>query len=102
MRHGFRTITTIAAAGLLVLAGATVVSATPVNDGCPSAAALTSVAYLESTGPYGVPAFIDDPANGGNGNGWVCAFPLPQAVSDAWTGGELTIYMFLEDNRANH
>ncbi len=101
MRLGFRAITTTAAAGLLVLAAASAVSATPVGDGCPTAAARISVAYLESIGPYQVPASIDDPANGGNGDGYVCAFALPQAISDAWVGGEFTIYQFLENNRAS-
>ncbi|MEO5704046.1 MAG: hypothetical protein ABIZ52_09045 [Candidatus Limnocylindrales bacterium] len=47
-----------------------------------------------------MPASIDDPANGGNGDGYVCAFALPQAVSDAWVGGEFTVYQFLENSRA--
>lgn len=101
MRHSIRAITTSAAAGLLVLAGASAVSATPIDDACPSSAALLSVAYLESIGPYQVPARIDDPANGGNGDGYICAFALPQAVSNALVGGEFTIYQFLENTRAS-
>ena len=42
-----------------------------------------------------LPGILDDPANGGNGDGWVCAFPLPVAVQG---GGEFTIYQFFENN----
>jgi hypothetical protein len=60
---------------------------------------LTSVAWLESQGPYQLPARLDDPANGGNGDGYVCAFPLPQAMADAM-GADHTIYQFFENNLA--
>jgi hypothetical protein len=32
---------------------------------------------------YTLPAELDEPANGGNGNGYVCALALPDAVWDA-------------------
>ena len=98
MRPRFRAYALAAAAALLIAVPG-VASATPVDDGCPTSGVLTSVADLEALGPYGVPGRIDDPANGGNGDGNVCAFPLPAAVSDAF-GLEFTYYIFNENNRA--
>jgi hypothetical protein len=87
-----------AVGGLLLAAPATVAFATtPVQDGCPASSELISVAYLESVGPYQLPGRIDDPANGGNGDGWVCGFPLPEAASHAFGAG-FTIYQFHENN----
>ena len=100
MRPRFRALALAAAATLLVAAPA-VVSATPVDDGCPTSGALTSVADLEALGPYELPGRIDDPANGGNGDGNICAFPLPAAVSVAF-GYEFTYYMFQENTRTEH
>ena len=82
------------AAGLMLLAPAAVAAATPVDNGCPASTELTSVAVLEASGPYQLPGILDDPANGGNGDGWVCAFPLPEAASP----GEFTVYQFFENN----
>jgi hypothetical protein len=95
MRRNSRSLAITAAAGLLLLAPAAVAAATPVQNGCPAAAELTSVAQLEASGPYQLPGILDDPANGGNGDGWICAFPLPEAVQ---AGGEFTIYQFFENN----
>jgi hypothetical protein len=88
----------LAAAGALLLAAPAsgVLAATPVETGCPASATLTSVAYLESIGPYQLPGRLDDPANGGNGDGWVCAFPLPEAMATAH-GASFTIYQFFEN-----
>ena len=94
MRRHSRSLGILAAAGLLVLAPAAVAASTPVENGCPAAAELTSVAELEGSGPYQLPAILDDPTNGGNGDGWVCAFPLPDAASP----GEFTVYQFFENN----
>ena len=96
-RFGRVATATMTAAFALGMLTATV-SASPTVDGCPTSGALTSVAYLESLGDYHVPARIDDPANGGNGDGYVCAFLLPAAVQDAW-GSADPIYMFNENNR---
>jgi len=95
MRRNSRSLA-ITAAGLLLLAPAAVAAATPVQNGCPAAAELTSVAQLEASGPYQLPGILDDPANGGNGDGWICAFPLPDAIP--LTGGEFTFYQFFENN----
>jgi hypothetical protein len=93
MRRISRSLAISAAAGLLLLAPAAV-AATPVQNGCPASAELTSVAQLEASGPYRLPGILDDPANGGNGDGWICAFPLPEAVA---VGG-FTLYQFFENN----
>jgi hypothetical protein len=90
-----RSFAVASAAGLMLLAPAAVAATTPVQNGCPAAAELTSVAQLEASGPYQLPAILDDPANGGNGDGWICAFPLPEAVQ---AGGEFTVYQFFENN----
>jgi hypothetical protein len=98
MRRSLRAITQAAAVGLLVATSASAVFAsTPVQNGCPASAQLTSVAALEASGPYQLPARLDDPANGGNGDGWICAFPLPDAMSTA-QGVNFTIYQFFENN----
>jgi len=98
MRRRFRALTLAAVGGLLMVAPATVALATtPVQNGCPASSELISVAYLESVGPYQLPGRLDDPANGGNGDGWVCAFPLPTAMSTA-QGVTFTIYQFFENN----
>ena len=98
MRRRFRTFLLAVVGGLLLAAPATVAYATtPVQNGCPASGELISVAYLESVGPYQVPGRIDDPVNGGNGDGWVCAFPLPDAVANAFGAG-VTIYQFHENN----
>jgi hypothetical protein len=89
---------TVVFAGTLAPATVTLAT-TPVQNGCPASAALISVAYLESVGPYQLPGRLDDPANGGNDDGWVCAFPLPEAMSEAM-GVEFTIYQFFENNLA--
>lgn len=98
MSRTFRALKIAAAGALLTLAPATVaLASTPVQNGCPASGDLISVAYLEGQGPYQLPGRLDDPANGGNGDGWVCAFPLPAAVSTAW-GDTFTVYMFNENN----
>jgi hypothetical protein len=81
----------------LTLSAAPVLAANPVDDGCPASTELISVAWLESQGPYQLPGRLDDPANGGNGDGYVCAFPLPEAMAEA-QGATVTIYQFFENN----
>jgi len=88
----------LAGAALLALSAAPALAHdTPVDNGCPASTELYSVAWLESQGPYRLPARLDDPANGGNGDGYVCAFPLPDAVSVA-KGAPVQLYQFFEDN----
>jgi hypothetical protein len=95
MRRTSRLFAITAAAGLLLPPAAAVAAATPVQNGCPASAELTSVAELEASGPYRLPGILDDPANGGNFDGWICAFPMPEAVQLA---GDLQIYQFFENN----
>jgi hypothetical protein len=70
----------LAAAGVALLAAAAGASPadTPVVTGCPAGFSLFAV----GTGPYKVPGRLDSPANGGNGDGYVCALTLPDAVRD--------------------
>ena len=93
--RNLRSFAVASAAGLMLLAPAAVAATTPVQNGCPAAAELTSVAQLEASGPYQLPAILDDPTNGGNDDGWICAFPLPEAVQG---GAGFTIYQFFENN----
>jgi len=89
----------VSGAALAAAAGA----ATPIVTGCPAGYSLFAV----GTPPYQVPGFLDDPVNGGNGDGRVCAHALPDAVRDAFCangrGGclleqeGLTLYEFTED-----
>jgi hypothetical protein len=80
-------------------------ASTPVTTGCPAGYALFAV----GTGPYRVPARLDNPANGGNGDGYVCALQLPEAVVAAYCNNHepgactllqlgLPLYEFTEDN----
>ena len=98
MRSISRSLVVAAAAAAFVLAPAAVAAAvaTPVDNGCPAANAPISVAQLEASGPYTLPRLLDDPANGGNGDGWICAFELPGAVFGG--GLEFTYYQYHENN----
>ena len=83
-------LTTALLIGLLLTLGlltatAAPAAAVPTETGCPSASQVLSVAELIPLG-YRFPAIIDDPANGGNGNGLVCGLPLPEAYRQATCG----------------
>ena len=90
----------IAATGLLLgvftFFGAGRAGATPPDTGCPSGYRVLDVASLTEQG-YQLPAIIDDPANGGNGNGLMCGLPLPPAVANAF-GAPHQVYIFGDDN----
>jgi hypothetical protein len=98
-------LTTALLVGLLLTLGpltatAAPAAAVPTETGCPSASQVLSVAELTTLG-YRVPAIIDDPANGGNGNGLVCGQPLPEAYRQATCGPDCpvpVIYLFRDDN----
>lgn len=98
MTRRIRTLLLAGASALLLALPAGVLAATPVDNGCPASAGLLSVAYLESIGDYQVPGQLDSTANGGNGDGWVCGFPLPGAVGTAWGAPGFQVYMFFENN----
>src|SRR5213593_3759946 len=105
MRLLICTIAALAVTGvvLAVNAGADL-AATPVVTGCPAGFSL----FVVGTPPYRVPGFLDNLANGGNGDGYVCAHAFPDAVRDAFCangrGGclleqlGLPLYNFTEDN----
>jgi hypothetical protein len=94
----------VAAAGVAAETAGADVSQTPVATGCPAGFSLFTV----GTPPYKVPGQLDNPANGGNGDGLVCAHAFPDAVRDAFCatgrGGclleqlGLPLYEFAEDN----
>jgi hypothetical protein len=95
-----------AAAALAVGTARADVSQTPVATACPAAYELLSVTALEAEAPYKLPRLVD---TAGNGNGWVCGFPLPDAYRDAdcRTGGTiacileqlgLPVYHFTDDD----
>ncbi|MEO5704587.1 MAG: hypothetical protein ABIR64_06340 [Candidatus Limnocylindrales bacterium] len=96
MRRTFRALALSATAAVLLAVPALTLASTPVQNGCPASAELISVAYLESIGPYQLPGRLDDPANGGNGDGYICGFPLPDpAFGPSY---DFTIYQFFENN----
>jgi len=97
VRTRLRSLVLAAVGAAALIVPASVFAANPVDDGCPAASSLLSVADLESQGDYQVPGRIDDPANGGNGDGYVCGFLLPGALADAW-GSADPIYQFFENN----
>jgi hypothetical protein len=75
----------------------------PTGDACPTAFTLVSVNAFPA--PYTFPAALD---SAGNANGYLCVFPLPDAVRDAYcTAGRkvacelaalgLPFYSFVDD-----
>ena len=81
---------------------------TPVVTGCPAGYSPFPVPE-PGTSPYRAPARLDSTANGGNGDGSVCALELPEAVVAAFCNHlepgactllqrDLPLYNFIEDN----
>ena len=101
------TAVTIAAALAVVAMNAGPASAANSgNTNCPAAFQRLSVAYMESVGPYIVPAYVDQH---GNNNGYVCGLQLPPSreQADCQTGGTiaceliqlgLPLYNFTDDD----
>ena len=94
------------AAGLAASTASGDVSQTPTATACPAHYLRLSVAGFEAVGPYRLPRGVDE---AGNNNGYVCAFPMPDARrdSDCRTGGDiacelarlgLPLYHFTDDN----
>jgi hypothetical protein len=73
---------------------------TPKSTGCPEGYLTLSIADLLNVFPYRVPGMVDDPANGGNGDGIVCGNPLNAERSGTFCGGTCpaTIYSFRDNN----
>ena len=95
-------ITGAAVALATAAAVAAAADATPVKTGCPAKYHVLSVGDLTALG-YQVPAFLDAVENGGNGNGYVCGLPLPDAACLAAQPGHTScpvpvLYQFKEDD----
>lgn len=71
-----------AALGLLALPLPATAVETPVATGCPAGWELINVAEFTAKG-YRAPAFLDNPANGGNADGFVCGLAMPDAFREA-------------------
>lgn len=99
------TLKTIAAtlSTAVVIAAATATAAVansgdPHSNGCPSGMDALSVSDLSSQG-YKVPGIIDSLANGGNGDGVICAQPWTSAEQAArLPGADIQIYSFRDNN----
>jgi hypothetical protein len=63
-----------AAAGSLWLAAPPALASPSVETGCPAAWSLRTVESLATTGNAPIPGMVDA---SGNGDGYVCAFPVP-------------------------
>jgi hypothetical protein len=73
---GTAAVAMIAPLGIVYTATPAGAVATPPETGCSAGFQTLSVSWLESRGPYQLPARLDDPANGGNGDGLVCGKPI--------------------------
>ena len=94
MLRSFRSLVAASAVAAMVLAPAVVTASTPPQNGCPASAELVLVSSFGE--PYHLPTALDSTANGGNGDGYICAFPLPEALATIHNG--VTIYQFFENN----
>ena len=88
-------VSLVAALGAMAVsaAGASASSVvTPVQSGCPAGFTV----FVVPTPPYGIASHLDNPAYGGNGDGYVCARILPDAMRDAFCARGLFGYCVLE------
>jgi hypothetical protein len=100
-----RRLTTALLLGLLLALGlltatAAPAAAIPTETGCPSGDQVLVVEDLLAQG-YRVPAIVDDPANGGNGNGLVCGHAFSEAARQQLCGPDCPVpiyYLFRDDN----
>jgi hypothetical protein len=100
-----RRLTTALLLGLLLALGlatatAAPAAAIPIETGCPSGDQVLVVEDLLAQG-YRVPAIVDDPANGGNGNGLVCGHAFSEAARQQLCGPDCPVpiyYLFRDDN----
>ncbi len=73
-------------------------SGNPLTNGCPSGFEALAVGDLTPYG-YELPSFLDDPANGGNGDGTVCGKPLaPQEQAARFPNAHVPIIFDFRDN----
>jgi hypothetical protein len=94
---------TALAAALTLAAGASAFENTipftpgdPVANGCP--AGFEAIQVADFPARYRLPARIDNPANGGNGDGIVCGKPLnPQAQAARLPGEDVLIFDFRDN-----
>ena len=58
-----------------------------------------SVAELTEQG-YHAPQQLDDPANGGNNDGWVCGKPVSDSAAENFCGGpcQVGVLYYFRDN----
>jgi hypothetical protein len=90
----------VLAAALVLAAGAAAaipsVPGNPVVNGCP--AGFEAIQVADFPAQYRVPAKVDDPANGGNNDGVVCAKPLSAAEQAARFPNEDIVIFGFRDN----
>jgi hypothetical protein len=68
----------------------------PVVNGCP--AGFEAIQVADFPAQYRLPARVDDPANGGNSDGIVCAKPLSAAEQAARFPNENVVIFDFRDN----
>jgi hypothetical protein len=98
---GIAAATFIAPLGILLPAASAAAVDTPVATGCAAGFQTLSVSWLEQQGPYHLPAMLDNPANGGNGDGYVCGKPINDVRAAQICGGPCQVpvlYEFAENN----
>ena len=100
MRRYHTIVLAIASLGLVPVTAAPAMG-TPPETGCSSANQVLVVADLVPLG-YMVPQQVDDPANGGNGNGLVCGKPFNPVVQQLHCPADTcpvpVVYYFRDDN----
>src|SRR5258706_16238401 len=80
MRLLICSIAAFAATAVLAVNAGADPAATPIVTGCPAGYSL----FVVGTPPYKLPGILDSVANGGNGDGYVCAHAFTDAVRDAF------------------
>ena len=65
------------------------------NEGCPSGYVAMTLAEWAALGPYHVPALVDNPANGGNGDGIVCGNDIGKKDP---SNSSIQLYAFRDNN----
>jgi hypothetical protein len=99
-RAALSACTVVAAVGFAVAPAASAHGAPPPVSGCPAGWQTLSVAALLGQG-YGVPAIVDDPASGGNGDGVICGNPINATRAAQICGGPCgvpVLYNFRDNN----